>query len=167
MEGPGPGSGYPKRVNLLVASANPLALDIVASRIVGYDPLSIPINRIAFERGSLLRNTEDIIIEGDDPDAIVVRDFKRILKGGEAGIIFGFLKKKIPFLRRFDERPVFNSKLCTSCSKCIDICPVNALYFDDKKNNTVLINDTKCIRCYCCSEVCRDRAVDIKRKLFF
>ena len=166
LEGPGPGNGYPKKVNILLASVNPLALDIIASRIVGYNPLEIPTNKIALERGLLLKNIDDIIIKGTDPDTIVVRDFKRIHKGGEAGIIFKYFKKKIPFLRRFNERPVFNSRLCIGCSKCIDICPVKILHFDIRRKNRVLVNDAKCIHCYCCHEVCRERAIEIKRKVF-
>jgi uncharacterized protein (DUF362 family)/NAD-dependent dihydropyrimidine dehydrogenase PreA subunit len=166
LEGPGPGNGYPKKVNVLLASVNPLALDIIASRIVGYNPLQIPTNKIALERGSLLKNMDDIIIKGTDPDTIVVRDFIRIDKGGEAGIIFKYLKKKVPLLRRLNKRPVFNSKLCIGCSKCIDICPVKILHFDNKKKNKVLVNEAKCIHCYCCHEVCRERAIEIKRKVF-
>jgi len=166
LEGPGPGNGYPKKVNVLLASVNPLALDIIASRIVGYNPLEIPINKIALERGLLLKNINDIIIKGTDPDTIVVKDFKRIVTGGETGIILKYFKDKIPFLRRFDKRPLFDSKLCTSCSKCIDICPVKTLRFDNIKKNKVLVNDAKCIRCYCCHEVCRERAIEIKRKVF-
>jgi uncharacterized protein (DUF362 family)/NAD-dependent dihydropyrimidine dehydrogenase PreA subunit len=166
LEGPGPGNGYPKKVNVLLASVNPLALDIIASRIVGYNPLEIPTNKIALERGLLLKNMGDIIIKGTDPETIVVRDFKRIHKGGEAGIIFKYFKKKIPFLRRFSERPVFSSKLCSGCSKCIDICPVKILRFDNKKKNKILVNEAKCIHCYCCHEVCRERAIEIRRKVF-
>ena len=166
MEGPGPGNGYPKKVNVLLASVNPLALDIIASRILGYNPLDIPTNKIALERGILLKNVEDIIIKGADPETIVVRDFKRINKGGEAGILIKYLKKKIPVLRRLSKRPVFNSKLCIGCLKCIDICPVKILNYDYKRKNKVLVDETKCIHCYCCQEVCRERAVEIKRKVF-
>ena len=166
LEGPGPGNGYPKKVNVLLASENPLALDIIASRIVGYNPLDIPTNKVALERGHLLKNIDDIIIKGTDPDTIVVKDFIRIFTGGVTGILLNYFKKKMPFLRRFDKRPVFNSKLCTGCSKCIDICPVRTLRFDNKKKNRVLIDDAKCIRCYCCQEVCRERAIDIRRKVF-
>jgi uncharacterized protein (DUF362 family)/NAD-dependent dihydropyrimidine dehydrogenase PreA subunit len=166
LEGPGPGNGYPKKVNVLLASVNPLALDIVASRILGYNPLDIPTNKIAIERGILLKNVEDIIIKGTDPETIAVRDFKRIDKGGEAGIIIKYFKKKILILRRLNKRPVFNSKLCIGCSKCIDICPVKILHYDDKKKNTILLNEAKCIYCYCCHEVCRERAIEIKIKIF-
>jgi uncharacterized protein (DUF362 family)/Pyruvate/2-oxoacid:ferredoxin oxidoreductase delta subunit len=166
MEGPGPGNGYPKKVNVLLASVNPLALDIVASHILGYNHLDIPTNKIALERGILLKNIDDIIIKGTDPEAIVVRDFKRINKGSEAGIIFKYFKKKIPFLRRLKNRPVFDSKLCTGCSKCIYICPVKILHYDNKKKNKVLVNEARCIHCYCCHEVCRERAIEIKIKVF-
>jgi uncharacterized protein (DUF362 family)/NAD-dependent dihydropyrimidine dehydrogenase PreA subunit len=166
MEGPGPGNGYPKKVNVLLASVNPLALDIIASRILGYNPLDIPTNKIALERGILLKNMDHIIIKGTDPETIVVRDFKRIDKGGEAGIIFKYFKKKIPFLRRLNKRPVFYRKLCNGCSKCINICPVKILHYDHKKKNKVLVNEARCIHCYCCHEVCRERAIEIKRKIF-
>jgi uncharacterized protein (DUF362 family)/Pyruvate/2-oxoacid:ferredoxin oxidoreductase delta subunit len=166
MEGPGPGNGYPKKVNVLLASVNPLALDIIASRILGYNPLDIPTNKIALERGVLLNNMNDIIIKGTDPETIVVRDFKRIDKGGESGIIYRYFKKKIPFIWRLNKRPVFDSKLCIGCSKCIDICPVRILYYDNKKKNKVLIDEAGCLNCYCCHEVCRERAIEIKRKVF-
>jgi uncharacterized protein (DUF362 family)/NAD-dependent dihydropyrimidine dehydrogenase PreA subunit len=166
MEGPGPGSGYPKKVNVLLASVNPLALDIVACRIIGYDPEKIPINRIALSRGRLLKSINDIDVRGTDPEAIVIRDFKRIMSGSGSGIVFKFLKEKISVLRRYDKRPVFQSNLCISCAKCIEICPQNALHFDNKNRNTVLLDDPKCIRCYCCHEVCGERAITIKRRFF-
>jgi ferredoxin len=166
MEGPGPGNGYPKKVSVLLASVNPLALDIVASRILGYNPLDIPTNKIALARGVLLKNTDNIIIKGTDPETIVVRDFKRIDKGGEAGIIFKYFKKKIPVIRRLIKRPVFDNKLCIGCSRCIDICPVKILHYDKRKKNKVLVKEAECIHCYCCHEVCRERAIEIKRKVF-
>jgi uncharacterized protein (DUF362 family)/NAD-dependent dihydropyrimidine dehydrogenase PreA subunit len=166
MEGPGPGNGFPKKVNVLLASVNPLALDIVASRILGYNPLDIPTNKIALARGLLLESIDEIIIKGADPEAIVVKDFKRIDKGGEAGIIFKYFKKKIPVLRRLIKRPVFDSKLCIGCSKCIEICPVKILRYDNNKNNKILVKESECIHCYCCQEVCREGAIEIKRKVF-
>lgn len=167
MEGPGPGNGIPRKVNVLLASQNPLALDITASRIAGYDPTIIPTNRIALERGKLLAGIDDIIYKGEDPQSFVVKDFRRITTAGEAGIITRYLKKKIPVLRRFDRRPVFDPSLCIACMKCVDICPVNALSADKEQKNRILINDPVCIRCFCCHEVCRDNAIRIERNLFY
>ena len=48
MEGPGPGpKGFPIAIGLLLGSTNPLALDMIASRIAGYDPLAIPTSKTA------------------------------------------------------------------------------------------------------------------------
>lgn len=166
MEGPGPGNGYPVKGGVLLASKNPLAIDIIASRIAGYDPLDIPTNRIALERGKLLENINDIEITGPDPETLVIRNFRRIQTGKTSGILLRSLKKRLPFLRKLDKRPVFNPELCISCMKCVEACPVTALSADKNKRNTILLNDPVCIRCFCCHEVCRDRAIEIKRKIF-
>jgi uncharacterized protein (DUF362 family)/Pyruvate/2-oxoacid:ferredoxin oxidoreductase delta subunit len=165
MEGPGPGSGYPKNVNVLMASQNPLALDIIACRIIGYNPELIPINSVALQRGRLLKSIDDIQISGLNLDSALVKDFRRITYGDSSGIVLNFLKGKLPIIRRFDRRPMFEPSLCISCANCINICPVKALRFDVKKRNTVLMDDPICIRCYCCHEVCLERAIEIKRSI--
>jgi len=35
-----------------------------------------------------------------------------------------------------------------------------------KKDNYIVLTDSKCIRCFCCSEVCQSKAVEIRRKFF-
>ena len=45
MEGHGPGQGTPVKTGVLIGSTNPLALDIIASTIAGYDPMEIPTNQ--------------------------------------------------------------------------------------------------------------------------
>ena len=60
LEGNGPGSaGIPKQTGLIIASENAPALDIVASGIIGYNPLVIYTNKICFER-SLVGKVEII-----------------------------------------------------------------------------------------------------------
>jgi uncharacterized protein (DUF362 family)/NAD-dependent dihydropyrimidine dehydrogenase PreA subunit len=166
MEGPGPGSGYPKKANVLLASVNPLALDIIACRILGYSPEKIPVNAIALTRGRLLKSADDIVVTGADPRTLVIHDFKRIITPSGSGIVFKYFQGKFPVLRKLDKRPVFLSHLCISCANCIRICPYKALRFDSKNRNRVLLDDPKCIRCYCCQEVCMERAIEIKRKVF-
>jgi len=34
------------------------------------------------------------------------------------------------------------------------------------KKNWVVLIDKKCIRCFCCSEVCQYNAIDVRRKFF-
>lgn len=51
MEGMGPGYGKAKTMGVVVASANALAADAVASRLMGFDPLEIPHLRLCHELG--------------------------------------------------------------------------------------------------------------------
>ena len=51
MEGQGPGQGSPREVGLLLASADGVALDAVASRIMGIDPFKIETTALAHRAG--------------------------------------------------------------------------------------------------------------------
>jgi uncharacterized Fe-S center protein len=77
-----------------------------------------------------------------------------------------FLKKRMHFLRKLDKRPVFIHRNCTGCSEFIKICPANAITMHPVKTNWVVLTDKRCIRCFCCSEVCQHHAVEIRKKFF-
>jgi uncharacterized protein (DUF362 family) len=62
MEGPGPGGGFPIAIGLLLGSTNPLAIDITASRIAGYDPIVVPTSRTALFRKKWLQSKEDMTV---------------------------------------------------------------------------------------------------------
>ena len=51
MEGMGPGYGKAKKMGVVVAGANALATDAVASRLMGFDPEAIPHLRLCHELG--------------------------------------------------------------------------------------------------------------------
>jgi ferredoxin len=166
MEGHGPGQGTPYRTEVLIGSTNPLALDLIASTIAGYDPKEIPTNRIAMARGIWLKSPEEINYDGPDLDSVIRKDFKRITVTHDSNISLKFLKNRIHFLRKFDRRPVFIHNNCTGCTDCIRICPQNAIVMDGARKNYVVLTDSKCIRCFCCSEVCKFDAVMIRFKVF-
>ena len=66
MEGRGPGQGTPVRTGVLLGSTNPVAIDIIASTIAGYNPLDIPTTSIALARGLWLSDAAEIIYDGPD-----------------------------------------------------------------------------------------------------
>jgi uncharacterized protein (DUF362 family)/Pyruvate/2-oxoacid:ferredoxin oxidoreductase delta subunit len=166
MEGPGPGGGIPVMVGLLMGSTNPLALDITASRVAGYEPLVVPTSKSAFFRKKWLQSVDDIIYDGPEITTLIKRDFKRIPITGNRNIAIQFIMNRITPLRKLERRPVFIHESCTGCLKCIKICLVNAIEMHPIKENYIVLTDRKCIRCFCCSEVCMDNAVEIRRKLF-
>lgn len=64
-EGPGPRALRPYLKNTILASADPVALDATAARMMGIDPLRIRFIRHAHERGLGVGNPKEIRIVGD------------------------------------------------------------------------------------------------------
>jgi uncharacterized protein (DUF362 family) len=64
-DGAGPRTMVPRVGNLLLASADQVAIDAIAARIMGFDPLSIPYLRMCHERGLGVADPRDIEIVGD------------------------------------------------------------------------------------------------------
>jgi uncharacterized protein (DUF362 family)/Pyruvate/2-oxoacid:ferredoxin oxidoreductase delta subunit len=166
MEGPGPANGSPKEIGLLLGSSNPLILDIIASKIAGYDPMIVPTTKTAFFRKLWLGSEEEIIYDGPGLESIILKDFIKIPVSSNGNISLQFVMKRIKILRKLERRPVFIHENCTGCLNCVKICPVNAIASHPVKENYIVLTDSKCIRCFCCSEVCQDSAVEIRRKVF-
>lgn len=165
MEGPGPGRGLPVEIGLLFGSTNPLILDIIASRIAGYDTMVVPTSRTAFFRKIWLESENDIEYDGPELNSIVKNGFRKIPISTTNNIALKFLMTRVKFLKKLERRPVFIHSLCSGCQKCVNICPVQAIVPLPSKKTHIMLTDSKCIRCFCCSEVCTDNAVEIRRKL--
>lgn len=166
MEGAGPGQGTPVKTGVILGSSNPVAMDVIATSIAGYNPMDIPTTAIAIARRFCLNSIDGIDYDGPVLSTIIKKDFRRIPVTRDRNISFKFVSNRVKFLRKFERRPVFNHKNCTGCQECIRICPVNAITMHRVKKNHVVLTDSKCIRCYCCSEVCQYNAVKIRRKIF-
>jgi uncharacterized protein (DUF362 family)/Pyruvate/2-oxoacid:ferredoxin oxidoreductase delta subunit len=167
MEGPGPGGrGFPVSVGVLLGSTNPLILDMIASQIAGYDPMHIPTSRTAFFRKKWLNSEEDIIYDGQELSSLIIKNFRKIPISDNNNIVLQFIMRRIKVLRKLERRPVFIHENCTGCQKCVNICPVQAIKALPSEKTHIVLTDSKCIRCFCCSEVCTDNAVDIRKKFF-
>ena len=65
-DGAGPRTMLPREGNLILASADSVALDATAARLMGYDPLAIPYLRMAQDRGLGVADPRGIELVGDD-----------------------------------------------------------------------------------------------------
>lgn len=166
MEGPGPGNGFPVKIGIIAGSTNPVAIDIICSKIAGYQPLDIPTTKTALDRGLWLSSEEEIEYDGPELSSVIKENFIKVGIKKNGNVAIQFIIRRIKPLRKLEHRPVFIRKNCIGCGKCIAICPVKAIVFHPEKSNHVVLTDSKCIRCYCCSEVCPSNAVEIRRKLF-
>ncbi len=145
MEGAGPGNGDPKKVGLLMASDDALALDISQAIIMGHNPLDIPIIKYGIKKHiSETSKINDITYNKLNANDLIIEDFKKIGKNDT------------PTQR---PAPTFLHDRCIRCKKCINICPADALKLKNKK---IVIDEEKCVRCYCCHEVCPAKAIKIK-----
>lgn len=162
MEGNGPNAGDPRKVGLVIASYDGVALDTVASTIIGYDPMAVPIIRYAYERELGTADIRNINIVGEEINKVSVPDFKKPSSSAQ-----DFASKYIPnFLlaRMFDSSCTSVSSVyepnCTRCYECIKNCPAKAM---SAPNGRVIVDEDKCIGCFCCDEVCNYKAIVMKR----
>ncbi len=64
--GPGPRTMVPVEKDVLLASADQVAIDAVAAKMMGFDPLSIKYIRLAHERGLGVGDPREIEVVGED-----------------------------------------------------------------------------------------------------
>jgi uncharacterized protein (DUF362 family)/Pyruvate/2-oxoacid:ferredoxin oxidoreductase delta subunit len=166
MEGPGPGSGDPRHIGLVLASANLLAMDIAASEIIGYPPLEIPVSREALSRRVWLKSPAEIrypLLRAED---LRIGDFRKIpLKKSGAQLTEFLLPRAFrKFRERLTPRPVIDRSVCLRCGDCTRICGSKAMTLSGEgREKQVRIDYKVCIRCYCCHEICPVKAIDIQK----
>jgi uncharacterized protein (DUF362 family) len=69
-DGAGPRTMEPVVGNVILAGADSVAIDAVAARLMGFDPLSIPYLRMCHDRGLGVADPRDIDLAGDDISAL-------------------------------------------------------------------------------------------------
>ena len=154
MEGPGPGmGGIPREIGVLLAGRDPFALDRVVCRMLALAPERLPVLKAAREMGLPVPETE---IDGSLP---VIRDFRlpplaSLLYGPK--FLHGFIR------RQFLRRPVCDSLVCRMCGECWKICPARAIAPGEKP---LRFDYDRCIRCFCCIEVCPFGALETAETL--
>ncbi len=72
-DGPGPRCMVPHEKNLILAGADQVAIDAIAAKLMGFDPLSIKFIRLAHERGLGCGDPREIEIVGDDVSGVNFR----------------------------------------------------------------------------------------------
>ena len=65
-DGPGPRCMLPHVKNFILASGDMVAIDAVAAKMMGFDPLSIPFIRLAHEQGLGCGDVREIEVVGED-----------------------------------------------------------------------------------------------------
>jgi uncharacterized protein (DUF362 family) len=103
--GAGPRTMTPVAGNVILAGADSVAIDAVAARIMGFDPMAIPYIRMAHERGLGTGDLREIEIAGDDVSGLDLG-----FKTRRSFVIWGDQMIRKGFLRPF-ERLLLHSPL--------------------------------------------------------
>lgn len=168
MEGNGPTSGDPVSMKVILISADPVAMDTVFSYLVYLDPTVVPTNVFGRQMGLGTCDPEEIELLTPEGELSLVEaqklygrpDFDVVRKRQKAKGVMGF----VDIFQIFRKRPFIIEEKCRHCGVCVDSCPVEgkALSFKNGRQNLPVYDYKKCIRCFCCQEMCPHHAIEVK-----
>jgi uncharacterized protein (DUF362 family)/Pyruvate/2-oxoacid:ferredoxin oxidoreductase delta subunit len=156
MEGEGPAGGTPRQIGAVLASADSLALDVIASSMAGLDPLEVYSTKAAARRGLAPSSADEVEVVGTDWRQLAPRSFALPARDLSAMMPPWLAKRMRGWTTA---RPVLaRPRDCTRCKKCQESCPVSAIVVG---HNGPVFDHASCIRCYCCQELCPPQAIGL------
>lgn len=158
MEGAGPAGGTPRDIGVIIVGADAVAVDAVASAVVGIEPFQVWTTRIAHDRGLGVGDLRRIEVLGEALSAVKVAGFRT---PPAMGALVGRLPPLVTrwAVRRMQAQPAVIRERCVGCFACVRVCPAGAA---KKRGDRAWIERGRCIRCMCCHEACRYDAIALK-----
>ncbi|HXI10409.1 MAG TPA: DUF362 domain-containing protein [Thermodesulfobacteriota bacterium] len=158
MEGNGPGSGDPRKLGLVLASSNAVAMDTVIAGFLGVKTSDVPILKEAQRRGLAGSDPGRVTTLGESIDSVRVKGFRLppVSDTNFASRFPYFIDKRLR--KALTARPHISNSDCTLCSVCVEVCPAEVMTRTDR----IKIDYDRCIRCYCCQEMCPEGAIEPK-----
>jgi uncharacterized protein (DUF362 family)/ferredoxin-like protein FixX len=154
MEGNGPSSDDLRPLSKIIASRDAVAVDALMAAMMGVDPQSVPMLAAAREMKLGETDLAGINCQGEWSP---IEKFKLPRSFGRGGILAKMINR---VWGRLFTRTVLQIApgLCQRCGLCHRQCPVQAV---KKIDGGFRIDNSRCIRCYCCYEICVHRAIRI------
>lgn len=158
MEGEGATNGTPAESKIIISGADCVAVDAVASEVIGFYHKDILTTRFAHERGLGVGMLDEIEVIGEKISDVKM-DFKK--SRYIAYRLPEFLRKLIFSFSENVSSVEISDDLCKKCGICVKSCPSGAITLEPHS----IIDRKKCIKCYCCHELCPNGAVELKTSL--
>ena len=159
MEGDGPSGGMARRMNVVMAGEDAVAIDSCIARIIGVRAMDVAVTRRAYEEGLGEIDLEKVEIIGESLENFIAKDFKlpqtiplNMIPRPALKWLLGMVGFKI----KIDEN------ICIRCALCKTACPVDCIKIEE---SACSIDYKRCLRCLCCHEVCPHKAILIKRNI--
>ncbi len=143
LQGNGPGkSGTPRHLGILVGGRDATAVDMAICGLLGLDPDKLPTISAAKKLGMV---NATVSYSGD---------FQRVenfIFPTTGSLVFGPRRFHRFMRKHMIQRPVADNRRCRLCGECWQFCPAKAIDRDDTR---IYFDYNRCIRCYCCIEIC-------------
>ncbi len=160
MEGEGPGSGDPVQIGALIAGSHAQAVDTVATELVGMQPRQVWTQQQALETDRPFCKLSQLELFGSPLDELRISNFRPAKSTDVNFGLPGFLKKQLK--HSLTARPAVEQTICKLCNDCVTHCPPEAMQIEDNK---LRIDYERCIRCFCCQELCPHGALATEQGL--
>jgi len=157
IDGDGSRHGSIRKMRAVGASADAFALESQLLEMAGLEPSDDKPLAAAIARGVCPSGTGWFETLGEDPAGLGVGEFR--LPGKN------LFSERVPariagrFSRAFAVTPRPLPEKCTGCGKCAGICPREAITM---RQGLAVVDSSKCIRCFCCDELCEQQAIGLK-----
>ncbi|MFH1538086.1 MAG: DUF362 domain-containing protein [bacterium] len=151
------GVGPTRKMKVVLASANAVALDTVAAKLIGYRSRELPVNRAAKRRGLSGASMDEITVKGASISSVRNRSFMK----PPLPMRFFMANPQLNPIVGSQYKPKVRKSKCVKCGICEKHCPVGAIKLDP----TPVFDYEKCIQCYCCREGCKEGAIRFKESL--
>jgi len=159
MEGNGPGSGDPVPIGALLASPNALALDTVATTLVSLPQQSVWTQKLALETDRHGARLDQIALHGTPLQALQTTRFR---PAKNTDVNFGLPGPVKNLLKNTTTAQPNITGRCQLCGHCVTHCPPEAMTLSETR---VKIDYGRCIRCFCCQELCPHNAIETRQGL--
>jgi uncharacterized protein (DUF362 family) len=160
MDGNGPRAGDIKKMEIMAAGRDAFALDRLMMDLAGIPPGANKPLGAAIKRGLISGDLRELRVLGDGLEALRVEGFRLPVKKDMTARLPSFLTDLVA--AKLSMRPSPDPAVCTACGKCAEICPEGAISIVDRAARVDL---SKCIKCYCCHELCEYDAIELERPL--
>ena len=148
------------KVGRILAGSDPIALDAVAARLVGYVPHDIPTIRMGSRAGLGTSDAARIVVNGLDwkespvapaPQRPVAHQARENLYDSATRFVNNVFLSRTPFVDPLS---------CTRCGACRRVCPVDAVVIGP--DGLPRIDSRECANCHLCIEACDAHAIDLR-----
>jgi len=160
IDGDGSRKGTLRKMGVLAAGENAFALESLILGVAGLEPTDSKPLHAAIRRGICPPGSGWYEVLGDGVESSCGGDFELPSENLFSERALALLSGRLSRLITATPHPL--PGVCTCCGKCAEVCPRGAISMGRK---AAVVDLRKCIRCFCCDELCEFKAIGIRRPL--